>query len=92
MCDYRGGSEAGPGPRLPRPLFDSLVGAESPLRGIAPDRPPLLLRRGPALAVPVAWIFAVTVVDVLALPHIHLGPPLVAAPALPRRSAAGSSR
>ncbi|MFE1150610.1 PP2C family protein-serine/threonine phosphatase [Streptomyces albidoflavus] len=40
-------------------------------------------REGRALvAVPVVWIAAVTVVDVLAPPHIHLGPLLVAAPAL----------
>ncbi|RZE86802.1 MULTISPECIES: PP2C family protein-serine/threonine phosphatase [Streptomyces] len=40
-------------------------------------------REGRALVVvPVVWIVAVTVVDVLAPPHIHLGPLLVAAPAL----------
>ncbi|MEU6108815.1 PP2C family protein-serine/threonine phosphatase [Streptomyces albidoflavus] len=41
------------------------------------------VREGRALvAVPIVWIVAVTVVDVLAPPHIHLGPLLVAAPAL----------
>lgn len=93
MCDFRGGGEAGPGPRPPRALFDSLVGAESPLRGIAPHRPRLLVRSGRGavqrrgmsqpvevgrrpgregralVAVPVVWIVAVTVVDVLAPPH-----------------------
>ncbi|MFD4985192.1 PP2C family protein-serine/threonine phosphatase [Streptomyces sp. NPDC058374] len=40
-------------------------------------------REGRALvAIPIAWIIAVTVVDVLAPPQIHLGPLLVAAPAL----------
>ncbi|MFD6276039.1 PP2C family protein-serine/threonine phosphatase [Streptomyces sp. NPDC060209] len=34
------------------------------------------------VAVPIAWIVAVCVVDVLAPPHIHLGPLLVAAPAI----------
>ncbi|NBE52306.1 PP2C family protein-serine/threonine phosphatase [Streptomyces boluensis] len=34
------------------------------------------------VAVPVAWIVAVTVIDVLAPPDIHLGPLLVAAPAI----------
>ncbi|MEU2795179.1 PP2C family protein-serine/threonine phosphatase [Streptomyces sp. NPDC007117] len=34
------------------------------------------------LAVPVGWIVAVTVIDILAPPHIHLGPLLVAAPAV----------
>ncbi|MFE3663375.1 PP2C family protein-serine/threonine phosphatase [Streptomyces sp. NPDC059164] len=33
------------------------------------------------VAIPVAWIVAVTVIDILAPPHIHLGPLLVAAPA-----------
>ncbi|MGA5007391.1 hypothetical protein ACPCDX_20590 [Streptomyces koyangensis] len=47
-----------------------------------------MIRSRALAAVPVAWIVAVTVVDVLAPPHIHLGPLLVVAPALPRRSAA----
>lgn len=34
------------------------------------------------VAVPIAWIVAVSVIDVLAPPHIHLGPLLVAAPAI----------
>ncbi|CAL9272041.1 hypothetical protein SUDANB5_00486 [Streptomyces sp. SudanB5_2050] len=34
------------------------------------------------ILVPIAWIVAVSVVDVLAPPHIHLGPLLVAAPAI----------
>jgi hypothetical protein len=34
------------------------------------------------ILVPLAWIIAVSVVDVLAPPHIHLGPLLVAAPAV----------
>ncbi|MFD0020102.1 PP2C family protein-serine/threonine phosphatase [Streptomyces sp. NPDC058382] len=34
------------------------------------------------VAVPVAWILAVSVIDVLAPPDIHLGPLLVAAPAI----------
>ncbi|WP_405935347.1 serine/threonine-protein phosphatase [Streptomyces sp. NBC_00726] len=41
------------------------------------------LRAGRALlAVPVGWIIAVSLVDVLAPPDIHLGPLLVAAPAI----------
>ncbi|MFB8017216.1 PP2C family protein-serine/threonine phosphatase [Streptomyces rubiginosohelvolus] len=38
-------------------------------------------RRG-LIAIPILWIVAVTVVDVLAPPDIHLGPLLVAAPAI----------
>ncbi|MEU6103584.1 PP2C family protein-serine/threonine phosphatase [Streptomyces flaveolus] len=34
------------------------------------------------VAIPIAWIIAVSVIDVLAPPHIHLGPLLVAAPAI----------
>lgn len=34
------------------------------------------------IAVPIVWIVAVSVIDVLAPPHIHLGPLLVAAPAI----------
>lgn len=34
------------------------------------------------VVIPIAWIVAVSVVDVLAPPHIHLGPLLVAAPAI----------
>ncbi|MFI7351031.1 PP2C family protein-serine/threonine phosphatase [Streptomyces sp. NPDC049936] len=44
-------------------------------------RRPVRARR-PMVAVPIAWIVAVSVVDVLAPPHIHLGPLLVAAPAI----------
>lgn len=41
------------------------------------------LRAGRALvAIPIAWIVAVSVIDVLAPPDIHLGPLLVAAPAI----------
>ncbi|MBD0422059.1 serine/threonine-protein phosphatase [Streptomyces sp. TRM S81-3] len=41
------------------------------------------VRAGRALIViPVAWIVAVSAIDVLAPPHIHLGPLLVAAPAV----------
>ncbi|MEV5600617.1 PP2C family protein-serine/threonine phosphatase [Streptomyces sp. NPDC052299] len=39
-------------------------------------------RRRALLAVPVGWIIAVFLVDVLAPPDIHLGPLLVAAPAI----------
>lgn len=40
-------------------------------------------RAGRALvAIPIAWIVAVSVIDVLAPPDIHLGPLLVAAPAI----------
>ncbi|MEU9594845.1 PP2C family protein-serine/threonine phosphatase [Streptomyces sp. NPDC048193] len=42
-----------------------------------PDRPGRAL-----VAIPIAWIVAVSVTDVLAPPHIHLGPLLVAAPAI----------
>ncbi|MFD4232242.1 serine/threonine-protein phosphatase, partial [Streptomyces sp. NPDC058545] len=42
-----------------------------------------LVRSGRAwVAIPLAWIVAVTVIDVLAPPDIHLGPLLVAAPAV----------
>lgn len=42
-----------------------------------------LVRPGRAwVAVPLAWIVAVSVIDVLAPPDIHLGPLLVAAPAV----------
>lgn len=34
------------------------------------------------IAIPIAWIVAVSVIDILAPPHIHLGPLLVAAPAI----------
>ncbi|MYV39218.1 SpoIIE family protein phosphatase [Streptomyces sp. SID1328] len=34
------------------------------------------------VAIPIAWIVLVSVIDVLAPPHIHLGPLLVAAPAI----------
>ncbi|MFA3878826.1 PP2C family protein-serine/threonine phosphatase [Streptomyces sp. MMCC 100] len=34
------------------------------------------------VAIPVAWIVVISVIDVLAPPHIHLGPLLVAAPAI----------
>lgn len=34
------------------------------------------------VAIPIAWIVVVSVIDVLAPPHIHLGPLLVAAPAI----------
>jgi hypothetical protein len=34
------------------------------------------------LAIPIAWIVAVSVIDVLSPPDIHLGPLLVAAPAI----------
>lgn len=34
------------------------------------------------VAIPIAWIVAVTAIDILAPPHVHLGPLLVAAPAL----------
>lgn len=34
------------------------------------------------VAIPIAWIVVVSVIDVLAPPHIHLGPLLVAAPAV----------
>ncbi|MET8468487.1 PP2C family protein-serine/threonine phosphatase [Streptomyces sp. NPDC006422] len=37
---------------------------------------------GALIAIPVAWIVVVSAVDVLAPPHIHLGPLLVAAPAI----------
>lgn len=56
-----------------------------------------VIRSRALAAVPVAWIVAVTVVDVLAPPHIHLGPLLVAAPALtpsfggPRTVGAGAA-
>ncbi|WP_425839428.1 PP2C family protein-serine/threonine phosphatase [Streptomyces fractus] len=41
------------------------------------------VRPGRALvAIPVAWIVVVSIVDVLSPPHIHLGPLLVAAPAI----------
>ncbi|MEV1023126.1 SpoIIE family protein phosphatase [Streptomyces sp. NPDC050264] len=41
------------------------------------------VREGRALvAIPIAWIVAVSVIDVLAPPDIHLGPLLVAAPAI----------
>src|SRR4051794_35076359 len=41
------------------------------------------LRAGDAMvAVPLAWITSVVVIDVLAPPDIHLGPLLVAAPAI----------
>ncbi|MFE6038995.1 PP2C family protein-serine/threonine phosphatase [Streptomyces sp. NPDC056452] len=41
------------------------------------------VRAGRALvAIPIAWIVAVSVIDVLAPPDIHLGPLLVAAPAI----------
>lgn len=47
------------------------------------DVPGPPVRAGRALvAIPVAWIVVVSVVDVLAPPHIHLGPLLVAAPAI----------
>ncbi|MFJ8825410.1 PP2C family protein-serine/threonine phosphatase [Streptomyces sp. NPDC102467] len=51
-----------------------------PLRLGRPSRP---VRTGRALvAIPIAWIVAVSVIDVLAPPDIHLGPLLVAAPAI----------
>ncbi len=34
------------------------------------------------VAVPIVWMIAVSVIDILAPPHIHLGPLLVAAPAI----------
>ncbi|MFI7382820.1 PP2C family protein-serine/threonine phosphatase [Streptomyces sp. NPDC049813] len=37
---------------------------------------------GAMVAIPVAWIVVVSVIDFLAPPHIHLGPLLVAAPAI----------
>jgi hypothetical protein len=37
---------------------------------------------GAMVAIPIVWIVVVSVVDVLAPPHIHLGPLLVAAPAV----------
>ncbi|MGX1672503.1 PP2C family protein-serine/threonine phosphatase [Streptomyces sp. NPDC055400] len=41
------------------------------------------VRAGRALiAIPIAWILAVSVIDVLSPPYIHLGPLLVAAPAI----------
>ncbi|MFJ3224515.1 PP2C family protein-serine/threonine phosphatase [Streptomyces sp. NPDC086783] len=41
------------------------------------------MRSGRALvAIPIAWIVVVSVIDVLAAPDIHLGPLLVAAPAI----------
>ncbi|MFD8779472.1 PP2C family protein-serine/threonine phosphatase [Streptomyces sp. NPDC059916] len=41
------------------------------------------VRAGRALlAIPIAWIVAVSVIDILAPPNIHLGPLLVAAPAI----------
>lgn len=41
------------------------------------------MRAGRALlAIPIAWILAVSVIDLLAPPDIHLGPLLVAAPAI----------
>ncbi|MFE5392934.1 PP2C family protein-serine/threonine phosphatase [Streptomyces sp. NPDC056568] len=47
------------------------------------DGSPRPLRTSRALiAIPIAWIIVVCVVDVLAPPHIHLGPLLVAAPAI----------
>ncbi|MFF1595780.1 serine/threonine-protein phosphatase, partial [Streptomyces sp. NPDC058286] len=43
----------------------------------------LPVRAGRALvAIPIAWIVAVSVIDILAPPYIHLGPLLVAAPAI----------
>ncbi|MEU3660497.1 PP2C family protein-serine/threonine phosphatase [Streptomyces sp. NPDC032940] len=48
-----------------------------------PDEPRKPVRAGRALvAVPIAWIVVVSVIDVLAPPDIHLGPLLVAAPAI----------
>ncbi|MGW6054359.1 PP2C family protein-serine/threonine phosphatase [Streptomyces sp. NPDC055189] len=51
-----------------------------------PPRPDAMrrpVRAGRALvAIPIAWIVAVSVIDILAPPDIHLGPLLVAAPAI----------
>ncbi|MFC8658553.1 PP2C family protein-serine/threonine phosphatase [Streptomyces parvus] len=47
-----------------------------------PQRPEGPGPRWGLIAIPILWIVAVTVVDVLAPPDIHLGPLLVAAPAI----------
>ncbi len=47
-----------------------------------PQRPEGPGPRWGMIAIPILWIVAVTVIDVLAPPDIHLGPLLVAAPAI----------
>ncbi|MEU9576092.1 PP2C family protein-serine/threonine phosphatase [Streptomyces chilikensis] len=48
-----------------------------------PGEPGQRTRAGRAMiAIPVVWIVVVSVIDILAPPHIHLGPLLVAAPAI----------
>ncbi|WP_225630519.1 PP2C family protein-serine/threonine phosphatase [Streptomyces solaniscabiei] len=50
-------------------------------QGLDGPRRPVRTSRA-LVAVPIAWIVVVSVIDVLAPPHIHLGPLLVAAPAI----------